>query len=509
MFSWSARGFAFEHMDYTGAVPSVHYQEIHQQSTAAAYDAYGYRFTQLVTYQTTLAYTGPYVPTDSGVHRAQSYTPPINRLPAELLMLVFARSVDCEVKEPYLAFLRSSCTPLVLARICSFWREVALATPVLWQQFALRPCRGVGHHYRIAQLFIERSRGHGLRVHYSEDARFGGRPVECCPCSVGLILNNIGQIITLQLREIRSATAARLAAVQPNSAVAMRHFFLSVHEDTLPHEVARSLSRLYCSPDLRVFLWDCTVPPIDVPWSQLIALTLTQCSVDPGTFLDVVTYSPGLRDATITFNRTPLDLAPRPAIRHHALEGLSIAGVGPLDWLLNHLHLPNLLHFTLDPAMGDAPESLGWPFHDISALFEFCGRLDRGLESLAIVYSGIFRDSALLALIHLPQMSRLRLLQVVSSHVVAGNDLFMKLQPAGTLAPLLPYLEILKLECCVTTDGVISRMLQARHTQCYPLRVATLLYPEHYDVSHPVDMHAFERLRKRGIAILWESSLGD
>lgn len=438
------------------------------------------------------------------------FVPLINRLPVELLSAIFTRCMDDQRNELIRAGLRLRNTPLLLTRVCSFWRQVAMDLPALWQQLALRPCQGRAHHYRIARLFIERSKDQGIHIHYNEDFRRGDRPVERCPCAIDLILQNIGRIKTLELREIRRFAAVRLARVHPGAAASMCRFSLVMREENLPFNVAQTLSRLYCSPNLRRLWWDCTAFPKDTPWSQMVTLHLTQCIVDCESLFRIVASAPYLQELVMHLEEIPAS-SQHPALRHHTLTSLSVAGIGPQDNLLRLLHLPNLRHLSLRPLLDDAPEQGGWPFSNPSALYKFIGRLTAGLESIVLQSSGILDDFALLHVIRLPQMSGLRKLHVVSEVKIAGDTLFMELQPGhiGRTVPLLPHLEILRLECCATSDGVISRMLTTRYKQAYPLRLVSLGYPDHHRIPHPLDENVFDYLKKVGMSVDWEVCISD
>jgi hypothetical protein len=80
----------------------------------------------------------------------------IHQLPTELLVKIFVHCIP-----PNVMFIYSSHPPLLLARICSHWRTVALGTPCLWRyipysSFAKSPGKWE-RQASLAKLFLSRS----------------------------------------------------------------------------------------------------------------------------------------------------------------------------------------------------------------------------------------------------------------------------------------------------------------------------------------------------------------
>lgn len=81
---------------------------------------------------------------------------PIHQLPTELLVKIFVHCIP-----PNVIFIYSSHPPLLLARICSHWRTVALGTPCLWRyipnsSFVKSPGKWE-RQASLAKLFLSRS----------------------------------------------------------------------------------------------------------------------------------------------------------------------------------------------------------------------------------------------------------------------------------------------------------------------------------------------------------------
>ncbi|TRM60586.1 hypothetical protein BD626DRAFT_435409 [Schizophyllum amplum] len=450
------------------------------------------------------------IPVDPAYSPNDIYVPLINRLPVELMSLIFTRCMDDERRELFRAGLRSRSSPLVISSICSRWRGVALDLPVLWQYFALAPCAGHGFHYRIALLFIERSKGQGLHVHYTEDP-FDEVPLECCPCALDLILENIGQVKTLELQEISRATAARISQTHYSAATLMQRFSLVMCEDTMAAELVTPISRLYSSANLRELRWISPTFPVNIPWSQMVVLHLVDCITDCDLFMHILMSAPLLEELDVHMEVISPTATPHQPIRHFSMRDFSIEGVGPQDRLLRLLHFPNLTRLSLRPLSSLSLETcgrFGWPFNDPTVFCKFIGRLTMKLKSIRLLYGDTLDEATLLHIIGLPQMSDLRRLHVTSRKILARDAFFANLQPgwAARDGPLLPHLEELAMRYCVTSDGSISRMLQSRRQHSYPLRSVSLGYPLDDSSSHRTDRAAFERLERQGMSISWHPS---
>ncbi|KAL1760316.1 hypothetical protein FB107DRAFT_203491 [Schizophyllum commune] len=432
-----------------------------------------------------------------------NYVPLINKLPVELLSLIFRLSMEYEMTNLGDAVLHPDFTPLILSRICSHWREIAIDLPALWQQFMLRPCEGRRHRYRMAHVFIERSKGRGLHIRYSEDG-----PFEHCPCALNVILENLDSIRTLELRDVGPETTARLSSAARNVCTSIQHFSFRVREALLRPDTTQVITSLYCTSALRHLEWASQTLPCNVPWSQMISIDLEKCIVAPNLFLSILLTAPHLRNLSVRMDRLPPINHRR--IMHHSLQHLYLEGVGAQDDILRILHLPNLTELTLHPLRSPpvGTDYSDWPATAPDILHSFIERLAEGLEKLRIIDTGILHESEFLHLVALPQMANLRHLHILSLTVIAGDTLFQRMLPSrytGALS-LLPRLESMRLAECTTTDGVISDMLSARHRLRYPLHRICFEYPRSAQKPHPKDKAAFRELKKHGMDVLWDST---
>ncbi|KAL1705223.1 hypothetical protein EV121DRAFT_204082 [Schizophyllum commune] len=450
-------------------------------------------------------------------HSGQSSTGPaasplINKLPAELLALIFALSVEDEACNLALAVLHPNCTPLVLARVCHLWREIAVDLPALWQHFMLRPCDGRKHSHRVAHTFIKRTQGMGLHIRYSEDGHSEERhrPVESCSCSLDVILNNLDSIQTLELSGIGQKTATRLSNAAINARPSIQRFSLSMGETILRPDVAQAISRLYCSPALRHFEWDSRTFPCNVPWSRMVTVNLTGCLIAQVYFVNILVSAPHLRELSVKMAR--LTPTKHLGVQHDSLRRLSIDGVGAQDNVLDFLHAPQLTELSLQPlrSLPDGAFYTQWPVTTPDVLYNFISRISGGLESFRLIDTGNLDELALVHLFSLPQMSTLRRLHLSARAAVAGDQLFYFMLPSqwSGVPTLLPWLENLTLAGCTTTDGMISDMLRTRRYLRYPLHLVWLGFPhdDQPEVSHRADIAAFRKLKQYGVEVSWYPS---
>ncbi|KAI5894196.1 uncharacterized protein SCHCODRAFT_01336280 [Schizophyllum commune H4-8] len=89
----------------------------------------------------------------------------INRLPTELLSLVFLASAYEPNGRPHLDL---HFVPLILTHVCARWRAIAVNMPPLWHRFDLRPCLEKGCARELADTCAERAKAIGLDISYHE-----------------------------------------------------------------------------------------------------------------------------------------------------------------------------------------------------------------------------------------------------------------------------------------------------------------------------------------------------
>ena len=59
------------------------------------------------------------------------------RFPPEVLSEIFLNSLEHQLESAFLPRIHPDHAPVLLTRICSYWRDVALSDPRLWSRLSL------------------------------------------------------------------------------------------------------------------------------------------------------------------------------------------------------------------------------------------------------------------------------------------------------------------------------------------------------------------------------------
>ncbi|KAJ7604835.1 hypothetical protein DFH06DRAFT_1068165 [Mycena polygramma] len=192
---------------------------------------------------------------------------PVLSLPPEITSLVFTYCLPESTSLPQPSPLKA---PLLLAQICRQWRDIAIATPELWQSIGLIDTRSVG----VFETWLARSGNHplDLSLHCVDPDRAGSLIDVCIPHAhrwrdVGLALP-IGLLTRLEnlppmpvLRRISLSLAGPFRRERSDSEAECPIPLL-----TVPRLCDADISTY---PDLR----------FDLPWGQLATLTLAKLEV--------------------------------------------------------------------------------------------------------------------------------------------------------------------------------------------------------------------------------------
>ncbi|TRM61061.1 hypothetical protein BD626DRAFT_89333 [Schizophyllum amplum] len=474
-----------------------------------------YIYSGLPKYQS--PWSMPSLPSVPHVHRGRGpYTPPISRLPPEVLSLMFLHTTPLQLSD---ATPGPRTMPVVLSHVCSYWRAVAIDLPHLWLWLSISSCPTRHEHRRmeLAQAYMNRAKGMGMAIHYrdaeadmdSEPESFRafslGMGVRCartderCFCAIDLIVARIAEIRVLEL-VVGHASIFRLSAIPPSSLTSLRNLTVWFLEGG---EAVRALSNLYLSsPGIRHLTWApylraCTIPPPPtVPWAQLDTVHLYKVSITITDFLNMLAIGQQLKDVFVRLAPDPLPFKPlQQRICQRMLETLAVDAEDPLDDAFNHLHLPSLRDFTLQSLMD---QQHVWPFYDPLSLYHFVEGITPGLESFELSPGGTMMEDALIQILSLPQMSRLKRLHLRLSLV---SDIFFSHLKVAPERPILQHLQELRIAKCVTKDGTIGHMIRSRHKYSYPLRHLHISFMRQEEGLHQRDRAEFRRLRGYGLYI--------
>ncbi|KAF7343914.1 F-box domain-containing protein [Mycena venus] len=190
--------------------------------------------------------------------RLDSYRYPVLTLPNETVSEIFVHFLPIY---PFCPPLVGVLSPTTLTHICRKWREVALATPMLWRAIKLSDTVTFERQVQISDLWIRRSCSSPLSVFMHRSAI----SAEMIPA----LIAHRARWEHLNLH-ILSPSPSMIDGPMP----LLRHLDLStakMDEDVTFHEV----------PLLRtVILTGCYTSRITLPWVQLTSLTLNSVVPD-------------------------------------------------------------------------------------------------------------------------------------------------------------------------------------------------------------------------------------
>ncbi|KAL1679132.1 hypothetical protein EV122DRAFT_210637, partial [Schizophyllum commune] len=437
------------------------------------------------------------------------YTPPINRLPPELLSHIFVEALPSQLFE---ATCSRRSVPLVLSHVCGYWREVALDTASLWQWISLTECssRRAHHTRKLARKFVQRTKGAELSIYFMDAEaanvqadhfkymamRYPVEPIpahERCPCALDFITALIPRVRELDLF-IGHASTQRLSLLPTFSAKSLCNINVDFVQGG--SQVQSLCTLLSTSPKLRRFSWSnhfniCAVPPPShIAWAQLVRAELEESPMNFQAFFDMLTVGRSLETVCVRLTRQGSSFGS--SVTQYALTKLLLCGHESLDEVFDAVRLPSLQQFTLDC---NSQDSVDWPCVDTRSLHRFISSTS-ALHKLDITPGGTVDENALINILFLPQAATIADLHADLSVI---SDRMISAMHRGQDGPLLPQLSRLSLGYCATTDGVISDLLWSIHQSCCPLTYAQIRFARTEQGRHSVDEHEFRRLSAMGL----------
>ncbi|TRM61042.1 hypothetical protein BD626DRAFT_460277 [Schizophyllum amplum] len=440
--------------------------------------------------------------------------PPISRLPAELLSLILLHVPSSQL---CMATLSPRATPLVLSHVCGHWRDVAIGLPALWQRLALGVCsrKGRHQHLELARTYVHRAGGQRLSIHYYDldyynisknfhrvvtagqklpIPSFGDR----CFCTLDFVMEHIAQVEVLHLT-IGHLSCHRLSSIRAGAAATLRDLQLHFIEGG---EQVSTVSPLYSSaPLLRKLDWTgelgiCRIPaPNAVPWSQLVVVHFEESPIGHDAFLNIMAHGGILSTISVRVSHLIAPTLPRSdMVYQDTLVELNVYSDGPLDEVFGRLWLPSLRNLSIE---AKGRHSDRWPFTDARTLQQFLSRISYGLDSFSMWPSGTLDEDTLLPILALPQMSTLSSFDAQIPYI--GDPFFRQLRPArDNIVPLMPHLKKLVVGECLTSDGVIARMLRSRVKYSYPLQHFQVQFKRSEEGQHILDAALLRQLEAMG-----------
>ncbi|KAJ7185497.1 hypothetical protein C8R46DRAFT_1060768 [Mycena filopes] len=199
----------------------------------------------------------PFPPSAESLVRIQY---PFSTLPTEIVVETFACFVPVYPRAPPLLGLES---PNLLTHICHEWREIALATPVLWRAISLTFDRDASfaHEVAISHSWLQRSRALPLSIQIRIDT-----PAAELELFSATIIPHRQRWEYLYMHNV---TQAQVTAIDGPMAL-LRHLALTL--DVVPSDLVVVFKD---APSLRTVLLNFrSALMLALPWAQLTSLTL-------------------------------------------------------------------------------------------------------------------------------------------------------------------------------------------------------------------------------------------
>lgn len=371
----------------------------------------------------------------------------INDLPPEILIEIFILLLD--TKRRY----RSWSDPLLLCGICKSWREIAIATPILWSSFST--VSSGKPSLSLVPLWLERSKSCPLSINLGQD--HSDRPHALRYCAVfGMALAHIIRISNLSVELDRDVAKAFLSH---SNAPILDDLTIKMNGAVGFETIYQIIDHLKSFVHLRRFRWECEYRDIlpsftKAQWSQLIHIDI-RCPVELDMCLAVLAHCSRAETFSLSYLTVsaPATITP---IYLPRLTNMKIAFGLDIICILHHLTLPALhtLHLTHDP---DERFSL----HAVS-LEIFLRRSACRLESLTIC-APFISEVVIVGYLGLGDLQHLRELYISNTFISEHAISVLRLQdPSTGDSCILPRLENLTLLRCNVPDGLTSDMISSR-----------------------------------------------
>ncbi|KAF8962622.1 hypothetical protein BDZ97DRAFT_1824685 [Flammula alnicola] len=358
---------------------------------------------------------------------------------------------------------RSNCNdtpdPLHLSHVCSHWRNVTLAMPILWSSISV--CDPTAPQVELFKLWLDRSKNCSLDLEITFH-RFG-RTYQLKP--------------VIEAMSFHSSRWKRLDfGIKYPDSLDVSHYFgtyvkkgslkslesIDLYIVTPASGFRRDLSRLFFrkTPSLHTlklgYLDIDALAPVLPPWAQLRAL---ECNRGRYDIFPALSQCNGLEVLKIFYR----DFEEREDLRYvfvtlPNLQELKLSAVKKPGVLFRRLTLPRLCFLSV---------SLDDSYEDWNPLVGMLSRSASPLEQFVLDSSYIFNDEEKLAdcvRLLVPCLSKitemtLRIRRRLTDRTIEAFDLDGISQEQQVIFPSLKRLE---LSTCLTTDGVLSSMVASR-----------------------------------------------
>lgn len=380
------------------------------------------------------------------------------RVPAEILSAIFVRCLPERWQEHSVSSSHTLATPLLLSQVCSYWRNVCIATPTLWSSFHLR-LTGNPSEKALDRQKTWLSRNGGVQLSMmiealEEDFDMSTHPMtellmSQCDRWRHLVLNMSFAALTGLAPVKHHLGSLRTLSINPNPNLDINELWLSPDTFELaPHLHTVELGTGALAPQT-----------IKLPWGQL-----TRCStraIYAVEALEMLQQSPGLIECDIELLNRPGDFSTYPSLVELShLRSLHLHTLQETAITLDYLTLPSLVNFEvkLRGFLGN-----GWGLH--SHFSPLMSRSSCSLQRLVIelAYANMQDEDLIQCLGAVPSLVEI-ILRFQNCRGSISDKVLNCLNPLVSQDILVPKLEKIEFDLfqATCTNQALVGMLQSR-----------------------------------------------
>ncbi|KAJ7154905.1 hypothetical protein C8R43DRAFT_1000684 [Mycena crocata] len=396
----------------------------------------------------------------------QALIAPVRQIPDDVLQDIFLACLPTHRN----AVMSTTESPLLLGRICSSWRALALATPRIWASLHIHIGFSIQSDDRIRAIaeWLERSAACPLSLSISDTfpkhPHFEPYPSDSYDAAEALLMGIlISTVHRWQDMSLSDLSGSCFDAFHDISAPFLRTIRLKHAPD-----VTRWL-KLFASPTVRTLELEVALTSEHTPLllpslSNITHLSIAHDGGDPWWPVGIpsILVFGILQNLTqlVSLNMTISDIwLPDRSTVLPVLQSLDLYGApSEIPLFLEYLIMPSLLHFAADSMVIGRPTPSMWA--------NFCEHSPQ-VRSLVLSFVSFTRETLRQTLQHLPSLAKLVVTDDSSggwnSNVLLDVDYFLTLLAEPPETNLCPSLRTLEIRNCLHMTGeALVDFLQAR-----------------------------------------------
>jgi hypothetical protein len=405
----------------------------------------------------------------------------IQQFPVEILGEIFRHCLLTSRADGFFADYITpdqSQAPLLLCRVCAYWRQVAISTPVLWSKFSAQRSCGLPSHWQLIQLWLNRSQSHPLSFHISQQSASEKGNLPHTHRIMKLFLPHFSRCYDLHI-SLDDTLARELFSIPAEDKTSLNSLALDTNIcsrgviDQIP-DIINSFT------NIRQLSFSIYRPPISlakISWSQLTHVELYYFFLP----IDVMSVILAQCSQVVEFVSDRLKPSVGYSFPTTVLPHLHTLRISCRCTPLSQCCIGELLQcFTL-PALRSLRLIIHHPSHfahwEPEWFIAFLARSCCQLEVLTLYYRELFEDT-IIAYLQTPLLKHLKEITLSSIHVSDRTLVLLTYPSSGTDGGILPCLESISLSGCTPSDGLLADMVASRWV---PIRSAR-------NHTHPVSL---------------------